>query len=103
MSRPVVIEVAISPLRRGLPAQSVDTLVAEADACIRAGAGIIHHHHDMRLGETEAIAQLTETAQRIQEAHPQTLVYSDYLRGRTGVEENAHLDPMAKAGVLTMF
>jgi 3-keto-5-aminohexanoate cleavage enzyme len=69
MSQPVVIEVAISPLRRGIPAQSVETLVAEADACIRAGAGIVHHHHDMRLDESAAVDQLTETAQRIQEAH----------------------------------
>ncbi len=103
MSEPVVIEVAISPLRRGVPAQSVDTMVAEADACIRAGAGIVHHHHDMRLDESDAVGHLTEMAQRIQEAHPGTLVYSDYLRGRTAVEENAHLDPMARKGVLTMF
>lgn len=103
MSKPVVIEVAISPLRRGAPAQSVDAMVAEADSCIRAGAGIIHHHHDMRLDEPEAVAQLTETAQRILEAHPGALIYTDYLRGRTATEENAHLDALARVGALTMF
>jgi hypothetical protein len=41
MSQPVVIDVAVSPLPRGTPAQSVDTLVAEAEACIQAGAGIM--------------------------------------------------------------
>lgn len=103
MSRPVVIEVAISPLRRGTAVQSVDTLVAEADACIRAGAGIVHHHHDMRLAEPEAIQQLVDTGRRIQDCHPGTLVYTDYLTGKRAVEENAHLEPMARAGVLTMF
>jgi uncharacterized protein (DUF849 family) len=103
MARPVVIEVAISPLRRGIPAQSVDTLVAEADSCIRAGAGIVHHHHDMRLAEPEAIQQLIDTGQRIQDRHPGALVYTDYLAGKRAVEENAHLEPMARAGVLTMF
>jgi uncharacterized protein (DUF849 family) len=103
VSDPVVIEVAISPLRRGVPAQSVDTLVAQADACILAGAGIVHHHHDMRLAEPDAVDQLTETAARIQQTHPGVLVYSDYLKGKTAVEENAHLAPMAEAGILTMF
>jgi 3-keto-5-aminohexanoate cleavage enzyme len=103
MSKPVVIEVAITPLRRGTPAQTVDALVGEADACIRAGAGIVHHHHDMRLGEPDAIDQLSETARRIQTAHPGTLVYTDYLKGRSAVEENAHLRPMAEEGLLTMF
>ena len=50
----VVIEVAITPLRWGVPAQSVEQMVAEANACIEAGAGIVHHHHDMRLDEPAA-------------------------------------------------
>lgn len=103
MSTPVVIEAAISPLRRGAPAQSVDAIVDEADACIRAGAGIIHHHHDMRLAAPDAIDALADTARRIQRAHPGTLVYSDYLKGHSSEEENAHLDPMAREGILTMF
>jgi 3-keto-5-aminohexanoate cleavage enzyme len=103
MSQPVIIEAAISPLRRGIPAQSVDTLVAEADACIQAGAGIIHHHHDMRLDESEAITQLIDTGRRILDRHPGSLIYTDYLAGKRAVEENAHLQPMGRAGVLTMF
>lgn len=102
-SRPVVVEAAITPLRRGVPAMSVDQMVTEAHACIVAGAGIIHHHHDMRLDEVAATDQLLETGRRIVSAHPGTLVYTDYLTGKRAWEENAHLRPLAEAGVLTMF
>lgn len=100
---PVIIEAAVSPLRWGVPVQTIEELVAEADACVRAGAGIIHHHHDMRLAEYEAVEQLVETGRRILDAHPGTLIYTDYLAGKRAWEENAHLKPMAEAGVLTMF
>jgi 3-keto-5-aminohexanoate cleavage enzyme len=86
-----------------VPAQSVETMVAEADACIAAGAGIVHHHHDMRLAEDDAIEQIRATGAGIQAAHPGTLVYTDYLTGKRAREENAHLRPMAAAGLLTMF
>jgi hypothetical protein len=36
-SGPAVIEVAITPLRWDVPAQTVDTMVAEAVACLDAG------------------------------------------------------------------
>lgn len=100
---PVVIEAAITPLLRGVPAQSVDDMVAEAVACVDAGAGIIHHHHDNRLDADGATVELIETGRRILDARPGTLVYTDYLPGRTASEENAHLRPMAEAGVLSMF
>jgi uncharacterized protein (DUF849 family) len=100
---PAIVEVAITPLRWSVPAQDVATMVSEATACIDAGAGIVHHHHDMRLTEPEAIEQLVATAAGIQAAHPSTLVYTDYLTGRRAWEENAHLRPLAEAGLLTMF
>jgi len=103
MPGPVIIEAAITPLRWGAPAQSVDEMVNEADACIRAGAGIVHHHHDMRLSEADAVEQLVDTAAGIQAAHPSTLVYTDYLTGKRAWEENAHLSPLAERGLLTMF
>ncbi|MGD9701218.1 MAG: hypothetical protein AB7Q42_12645 [Acidimicrobiia bacterium] len=43
------------------------------------------------------------TAEGIQAAHPGALTYTDYLTGKTAAAENAHLRPMAEAGVLTMF
>ena len=102
-SGPAVIEVAITPLRWDVPAQTVDTMVAEAVACLDAGAGIVHHHHDMRLDQTAATEQIRAVATGIQSAFPGTLVYTDYLTGKRAWEENAHLRPMAEAGLLTMF
>jgi uncharacterized protein (DUF849 family) len=99
----VVIEAAISPLRRDVPAQSVDEIVREARACLEAGAGIVHHHHDMRLESEDAADQLVDVGRQVLESHPSALIYTDYLTGRTAAEENAHLKPMAEAGVLTMF
>jgi 3-keto-5-aminohexanoate cleavage enzyme len=99
----VLIEAAITPLRRGAPAQSVEDMVREADECVRAGAAIVHHHHDIRLAEADAIHQLVETTRRVQELHPGVLTYTDYLAGTRAFEEHAHLWPTAEAGVLTMF
>ena len=70
---------------------------------VDAGAGIVHHHHDMRLDEEQAIRQIVDTAIGIQSVHPSTLVYTDYLTGKRATEENAHLSPLAQAGLLTMF
>jgi 3-keto-5-aminohexanoate cleavage enzyme len=103
LETPVIIEAAISPLRWDIPHQSVEEIVTEAEACIAAGAGIVHHHHDMRMSEEEAIAAFMACATRIHAAHPTALTYTDYLAGKKAWEENAHLKPMAEAGELTMF
>lgn len=100
---PVVIEAAISPLRWNEPAQTVEQIVAEGRRCIEAGAGIVHHHHDMRLEEDAAIAALLDTARGLLTDHPEALVYTDYLAGKRAWQENAHLLPGAEAGLLTMF
>lgn len=100
---PVVIEAAITPLRWGVPAQTADQMAAESLACIAAGASIVHHHHDMRLTPEASAEQCIAVGRRVLAAHPGTLVYTDYLTGRTAKEEHAHLQPMAQAGVLTMF
>ena len=102
-TKPVVIEAAISPLRWGLPVQTVDEMVAISNACIKAGAGIVHYHHDMRLEEPQAIANLVATSQGIKADNPDTLTYTDYLKGRQASVEYAHLGPMMDAGVLSMF
>jgi uncharacterized protein (DUF849 family) len=103
MDNPAVIEVAITPLRWDEPAQTVEQMVTEAISCIDAGAGIVHHHHDMRLEPRDASAQLTEVGRQILSARSDSLIYTDYLTGKKAWDENAHLRPMAEAGVLTMF
>jgi hypothetical protein len=100
---PLVIEAAISPLRRGAPAQTATEMAAEGKACLAAGAGVIHHHHDMRLTPEESARQLIEVGEQILADYPSALIYTDYLTGRAAWEENAHLRPMSEAGVLTMF
>jgi 3-keto-5-aminohexanoate cleavage enzyme len=100
---PVIIEASITPLRWGVPAQTVEEMVSEANGCIAAGAGILHHHHDMRLDQAAATRALVETSRGILGVHPGALTYTDYLTGKRAWDENAHLRPMAEAGVLTMF
>jgi hypothetical protein len=102
-STPVVLEAAISPLRWDVPAQSAAEIASEALACLAAGASIIHHHHDMRLESTDAAQQLIDVGEQVLARYPGALIYTDYLRGRATWDENAHLRPMAEAGVLTMF
>lgn len=104
-SLPLVIEAAITPLRWREPAMSVDDMVREGLACIDAGASIVHHHHDMRLDPPAAIDELIETSRLILAERPGTLIYTDYLTGRdtSAEQEYAFLEPMANAGVLTMF
>lgn len=100
---PAVIEVAISPLRWDAPVQTVEQMIAEGNRCVEAGAGIVHHHHDMRLDEAAAVSALLRTAEGIRSAHPEALVYTDYLTGKRAWEENAHLRPGAESGLLSMF
>jgi beta-keto acid cleavage enzyme len=101
-SGPVLIEAAITPLRKGAPVQTADQTVDEAVASLAAGAVIIHHHHDFTLAEPAAIAEVIDVETRILAAYPRAYMYADYLRGDRMAEKNAHLQPMADAGVLRM-
>jgi hypothetical protein len=57
----------------------------------------------MRLTPEASAAQCIAVGRQVLAARPGTLVYTDYLTGKAAWEENAHLRPMAEAGVLTMF
>jgi 3-keto-5-aminohexanoate cleavage enzyme len=100
---PVLIEAAITPLRKGAPVQTADQTVDEAIASLAAGAAIIHHHHDFTLDEPAAIAEVIDVETRILAAYPHAYMYADYLRGDSMAEKNAHLQPMADAGALRMI
>jgi 3-keto-5-aminohexanoate cleavage enzyme len=99
---PVLIEAAITPLRKGAPVQTADQTVHEAVASLAAGAAIIHHHHDFTLAEPAAIAEVIDVETRILATYPHAYMYADYLRGDSMAEKNAHLQPMSDAGVLRM-
>jgi hypothetical protein len=100
---PVVIEAAISPLRRDVPAQTTAELIAEAKLCLAAGAGIVHHHHDNRLDAMASTQQMIDVSEAVLSSYPSALIYTDYLPGRTAIDEYANLSPMVEAGVLRMF
>lgn len=102
-SSPVVIEAAISPLRRDIPAQTTAELIAEANSCLASGAGIVQHHHDNRLDAAASTQQLIDVSEAVLAQHPSALMYTDYLPGRTAIDEYANLQPMVEAGVLRMF
>ncbi|ALS65141.1 hypothetical protein DBB29_01275 [Pandoraea cepalis] len=107
---PVVIEAAVTPLRKGAPLQPADVTIAEAKACLAAGAAVIHHHHDFRLSREEATQQIVDIGRGILDAYPSALIYPDYIAGRDSdraigrrYQPDALLQPMYDAGVLRMF
>jgi uncharacterized protein (DUF849 family) len=75
-------------------------VVAEAVACIDAGAGIVHFHHDARLDAEAAVAEIVDVCHAVQAVHPDALLYPGILAGATPSEHVAHLVPLADAGVL---
>lgn len=100
---PVVIEAAITPLRKGAPLQTTEQLIGEALDSLAAGASVIHHHHDFRLDAAEAIEQVVAVERAVLDAYPDAFLYNDYLRGDAIWEKNAHLQPLANAGSLRMI
>lgn len=98
--RPVLIEAAIAPFRADAPVLAESGLIQEANACLAAGAAIIHYHHDTRLERDEAITSLIAVGKAVLGAHPHAMLYPGILAGRNGAEHAAHLIPMAEAGVL---
>ena len=97
---PVVIEAAISPIRRDAPAMDNGQIVAEACACLDAGAAIIHSHHDNRLDAPGTIADLSSVWAKVQARHPGAIFYPGFVRGASMAEKTAHLLPLAEAGLL---
>ena len=100
---PVVIEAAITPLRKGAPVQEAQETIREAKACLAAGAAIIHHHHDFRQDRDSAIKEIIGVGKDILADYPSARIYADKLRGEAIDAKFAHVQPMADAGVLRMF
>ncbi len=103
--RPLVIETAISVVvaNAGGKEPTTENIVQEAKACIAAGAGIIHCHHDFALSRADSIAQCIAVNKAVLEAHPGTLMYPGFMPGSHFEERMEHLEPMFEAGALTMF
>ncbi|WP_075790703.1 3-keto-5-aminohexanoate cleavage protein [Massilia putida] len=107
---PVVIEAAVTPLRKGAPLQPAQATVSEATECLAAGAAIIHYHHDFRLERSAATGQIIDIGKAILADFPHALYYPDYIAGRDEdralgrrYQPDALLRPMHDAGALRMF
>lgn len=107
---PLIIEAAINgatpqAMNPHVP-RSVAEIVADASACIEAGAAIVHHHNDDGLLDgPHAAAPYREAWTRIYERHPDAVLYPTMGGGgayTTIRERYAHVEALADAGVLRM-
>jgi 3-keto-5-aminohexanoate cleavage enzyme len=107
---PLIIEAAINgatpqAANPHVP-RTVPEIVADACACVDAGAAIIHHHNDDSLLEARHNAQpYGEAWTRIYERHPDAVLYPTMGGGgaHTTIRERyAHVEALADAGILRM-
>lgn len=102
---PLIIEAAMTPVvanTGGILLQTPD-IIDEATACINAGAGVIHYHHDFALSKADSIQQCIDVQTGILARYPSTLIYPGYLPGETHEQTMEHLEPIYRSGALTML
>jgi uncharacterized protein (DUF849 family) len=108
---PLIIEAAINggtpPSRNPHVPRSVDEIVADALACIAAGAAIVHNHNDEPVigCPVHAAAPYQAAYARIRAVVPHAILYPTMGGGAPGVsmaERYAHVDQLARAGHLRM-
>jgi 3-keto-5-aminohexanoate cleavage enzyme len=108
--QPLIIEAAINgatpqAMNSHVP-RSVPEIVADACACIEAGAAIVHHHNDDGLLDGRHAAEpYREAWTRIYERRPDAVLYPTMGGGgaHTTIQERyAHVEALADAGVLRM-
>lgn len=100
---PLVIEAAVTPLRKGKPVQSAEIMIEESKACIEAGAFIIHHHHDFRHSKEDAIKEISDVGKGILETYPHAYIYANYMQSDDLWGKYAYLQPMAEEKTLRMI
>jgi 3-keto-5-aminohexanoate cleavage enzyme len=109
---PVVIEVA---LNGGTPRsvsprvpQTTDEIIADALACIDAGASIVHHHNDEPVlgGDGNHSPHRYAAAwRRIRQTHPNAIFYPTMGSGGAGIaieRRYAHIEALAELGLLDL-
>jgi len=108
--QPLIIEAAINgatpqAANPHVP-RTVPQIVADACACIDAGAAIVHHHNDDGLLEgRHASVPYREAWTRIYARHPDAVLYPTMGGGgaHTTIQERyAHVEELVDAGVLRM-
>jgi uncharacterized protein (DUF849 family) len=109
--RAVIIEVAINggtpKARNPRVPRTVDEIVADALACIEAGAAIVHNHNDEAvIGQPiHAAEPYLKAYERIRVAVPDAILYPTMGGGAAGVaieQRYAHAEWLAEAGHLRM-
>lgn len=101
---PVIIEAAINgatPKRRNphVP-RSADEIVADALACLGAGASIVHHHLDgVGYSGDEAAAEYLAIWRRVLAERPDALLYPTFNFQADGGHDHDHLEPLAASGL----
>jgi uncharacterized protein (DUF849 family) len=107
----VIIEAAINggtpKSRNANTPRSVDEIVADALACIEAGAAIVHNHNDEPVigCPVHAAEPYLAAYARIRETVPDAILYPTMGGGAPGVtmaERYAHVGTLAQAGHLRM-
>jgi uncharacterized protein (DUF849 family) len=110
MQTPLIIEAAINgatpqAANPHVP-RSVAEIVADACACIEAGAALVHHHNDNSLLDARhASAPYRDAWKQVYQRHPDAVLYPTMGGGgaHTTIQERyAHVEELADAGVLRM-
>lgn len=98
----MIIEAAICPFRFAAPVWDEQGMIDEANACLVAGAAIVHHHHDFRFDTNDSISEMLALGKAVKASHPDALLYPDFLKGSNVQERTDHIAVLAEAGVLGM-
>ncbi|MBS1117783.1 MAG: hypothetical protein H6Q90_11 [Deltaproteobacteria bacterium] len=104
---PVIIEVALNGVvaTKASPAvpRTTAALIASAEACIAAGASIVHFHvSDASLVGERAAAAYLEIWQPVAERYPAALFYPTVAFVGSVTERFAHLELLAECGALRL-
>jgi len=112
VTAPVVIEVALNGgTPRSVSArvpQTTDEIVADALACIEAGASIVHHHNEEPVlgGDGNHSPRPYAAAwKRIRAVHPNAIFYPTMGGGGPGItieHRYAHIEALAEIGLLDL-
>jgi len=112
VTAPVVVEVALNgatprSVSPRVP-QTTDEIVADALACIDAGASIVHHHNEEPVlgGDGNHSPHPYAAAwQRIRLTHPNAIFYPTMGSGGAGItieRRYAHIEALAETGLLDL-
>lgn len=104
---PVIIEMAINgatqPERNRHVPTTVEAISADAQACLAAGAAIVHSHtpmSDFSLPPEQAAERYLASYRPILAAHPDALLYPTVGLGETPEQRIAHIQVLAESGTI---